>query len=489
MLHFTRCHVNALAAICLALVAVCPTQTHADEIQPDIQSLWLELIPVFPDAGPAAEMQPAFRMGSMVHQYQTDIAIGSDGSTYCLCLVYVGPENAYQRQVVLVKYSAAGRPLWHRVLSGEDREEHFLGQDIALDEADNVYIAGAIARRRDRATQVQGLVVSYTAAGRHRWTHEMPHADREATSQYAAIAIQGDAVLLAGSARSRVVRGARVVRGGSMMDAFVTCLRSNGDLVWARQFQADEREHSEAVDIVVTPSGRICVAGNLTYRPLPRNDPRPEQEHGFVMGLDQGGEERWRTVIGQDAIPPGVPDDRVSSGCLSIAVDRDSNLYVLGANSPMDSGRSVPREARLAMGLLMTKLSDAGDIHWAHYIPNKFADNVSGFSPGRLEVGPAGDLWIPGIIDSNMGTPGIMRYDTDGNRLSIVRYAENDHYHACHALGFGPGENTVTVSGLFGPPRGNLLFGQEDNRPAPTPPSFFFARLDAQAGELVELDE
>lgn len=181
---------------------------------------------------------------------------------------------------------------------------------IAVDRAGDVYVAGTYQRELDlhgavihNGVENDVFVAKFDARGAHRWNTRL--ADRgclDARGNALALGPDGD-VYVAGLACRRVT-----FEGEPAPDrderatphAFVARLSDAGAVRWLQSLEASER--SEAIDLALSPDGRVVVAGlfdgSITLDGASRAS---RMSDVFVASWSADGSRRWvRTLGGVD---------------------------------------------------------------------------------------------------------------------------------------------------------------------------------------------
>jgi hypothetical protein len=271
----------------------------------------------------------------------------------------------------VLKLDTGGNFVWAKQAGGNGGQ---FGQDIALDEAGNVYVTG----------------------------------------------------LFDGSADFDPGPGGPLANMGGR-DSFVWKLTSGGNHVWARQFGGSGAGDSAfARGIAVDCLGHVHTTGNF-YGTVDF-DPGSgtvnlniNQGPVFVSKLDSAGQFIWARNMASN---PGVPGAQGSA----IAVDERGNVYttghfsgIIGENHDFDPGPGVANlVTRNGLSdVFVSKLDGNGNYDWA------FSLGASdGYAQGNgLTLDAAGDVYITGLFDGTTAN-----FDPDPDRSDFILSGVNDVY-------------------------------------------------------------
>jgi len=228
--------------------------------------------------------------------------------------------------IFVAKCDSAGHFLWARGAGGTNDD---VGNGIAVDAANNVYVTGAFAGAATFAsTNLAGtgtngsrdiFVAKYDSSGSLLWVRQAGGANDD----------QGDAIA-ADSAGNAYVTGkifgaaafgnTNVIGRG--VDMFLAKYDSVGNLLWARVAGGNSIYGDGGFGVTLDPSGNPCVAGYFSGIANfgPTNVPTAGLEDIFVAKYDYAGNLLWVRQAGGSDLDVGY----------AIAGDGAGNLYLTG---------------------------------------------------------------------------------------------------------------------------------------------------------------
>lgn len=118
----------------------------------------------------------------------TSLAVNANGDAY-IAVWRIRPSSSYDRDCILVKYSASGQELWNRIIDSRDDEESCR---VAVDDAGSAYLAFARVPLVDSVSvggTPETYLAKYDAAGNQLWLRSVAPLFTRSTDDRAAIAI------------------------------------------------------------------------------------------------------------------------------------------------------------------------------------------------------------------------------------------------------------------------------------------------------------
>jgi beta-propeller repeat-containing protein len=256
---------------------------------------------------------------------QVGVAVGSDGSVYVAGSVRLG----FNQQIFITKFASNGTVLWHKVWNTPESGGETQGQDVAIDAAGNIYVAGVTPR--PDPNQPGGIIgfdvalLKVDSAGNLIWQRTV--AAGETIDSRGGVAVAPDG--------SVYVAGGRFDQRTSDLNALVLKFGSDGSLLWNRNWGG--RSGDDAAGVIVRADGAILVSGNT-------NSFGSGSDDAFLLRLEPNG----RVT---DAMTWGGP--LVDHGD-SIAINSGGNVVIGGtAEGPPYSFLGAPMRVskdRAALG-------------------------------------------------------------------------------------------------------------------------------------------
>ncbi|MFA6034577.1 MAG: SBBP repeat-containing protein, partial [Myxococcota bacterium] len=197
--------------------------------------------------------------------------------------------------MAVARYSASGERIWTRLLGAANATVS--GKGIAVDHANNVYVAGDTDGTLDGESLLGPkaiFIAKYDPTGLLLWTRSYSQSGTELTTS--GIAVGGDGgIYLSGSGRGPIEEYKIYPETGY---AYVARFNPAGDMQWFKPFgwPADEwqMDAADANGIAVGNDGSVYVVGDTG-----------EGGGGrlmFVASYDSAGENRWFNTFGQSGM-------------------------------------------------------------------------------------------------------------------------------------------------------------------------------------------
>jgi outer membrane protein assembly factor BamB len=254
----------------------------------------------------------------------------------------------------VVKYSTDGLILWQKLLFRDNGV--VIGEDIAIDNNDNVYICGH--------TQLQGVlpaafVVKYNASGNILWQRVLGEGDG-GTYIWDSIASDNNSVYLCGY--------------GTISNVYNIMLAkydANGHILWQRTLGGEGIDSGSGV--AIDNDGNVYVTGTNADDDL------------VIAKYDTNGTILWqRKLSGAGAVNDGGRD---------IAVDSSGNAYVCGYTAIQDTGY-----------ILIAKYDANGNILWQRTL----GGNIDDESGEGITLDNNNNLCISGYIYGLTGASSVL---------------------------------------------------------------------------------
>ena len=225
-------------------------------------------------------------------------------------------------------------------------------------------------------------------------------------------------------------------------DIFIQKLDSQGNFVWAKSFGGSLID--EGLDIVVTSSNEIVIAGTFTltvdFDPGPGtfNLNAPSDGRIFLLKLDSSGNFVWAKAIGGSS----YYDGNVNIERHSLDIDDNDNLFLIGDfdDSPDfdPSASTLNLTSNGSKDVFIISLDNSGNLIWVKSFGGTDRDLPIGISiDGSGNIITAGEFESTTIdLDPGSGTFNIsatenvnsfvQKLDANGNFLWALSYGDGD---------------------------------------------------------------
>ena len=337
-----------------------------------------------------------------------DVAVAPDGSVYVTGLTFVDGNRA-----LVLKYSPDGTLIWQRVFGGNahgdavtvgadgsvyvtgalrdpsDSEDLFViklspdgtqqwfkrwgadgvfeaGQGIAVGPDGNLYVAGVAPRAGADPFlgQFDAMVLKLDPSGNVLW--QRAFAGGDVADARGGIDVGADGAVYVGG-------GFQGPSGsGFTNEALLMRLTSDGDLVWARQW-----ENGFAEAVAVAPDGQVVFAGTVSDA---------DGDDAFVLRLAPGGKTTSANRWGGSSFDAGQGIAVAPDGTISLGASASAPPYALG------DARGRTSRARLTVSTPATPLVDAAGIvvdpAGVAETPNGTTTYAGGFDAALVRIRP-----------------------------------------------------------------------------------------------------
>lgn len=461
------------------------------------------------------------------------IAVDSEGNVY---VTGTSDGGATGRDIATIKYDANGNQLWVARYGDDGSASGEEARAIAVDEAGNIYVCG---RSSDPTTfGVSCVTIKYDSDGNPLWIAHfsgmgaafpaalrLDHAgnpllacttlsgDPEnlrmaiVTLKYS---VQGDLIWAAyhnASSTSRDRASALAVdrqgniyvvgttrKPSSSEDIVLVKYDPNGNLLWSDCYNSPQDRSEAAAAIALDPAGNVLVMGRTasiwgepvaaTLLKYTRDGVRQwgvqylfDNSVAPALGVDANGNatltgsSQWDFItvqfnpIGQKIwIAQYNGPGWTSEGASGVLLDRSGNVLVLGSTY----------NGYCRGDVLVHKYTPVGRLIWEDRYGTR--DNET---PSAFALDNADNLYVAGFVSDPSGAAAdclLMKYDSQGNRLWVVRYDSPDQvadrarilvvdpsgYSYVVGETFNAGANKFNLLILRYDPSGNLLWARRD---------------------------
>jgi hypothetical protein len=318
------------------------------------------------------------------------IAVDGSGNVYVAGyspITWGSPIRPYTsgNDAFVAKLDNSGGLIWNTFLGGGGADE---GRGIAVDGSGNVYVAGL-------SDATWGSPVRLYASGNDAFAAKLDSSGGltwntflggDGSDSSWSIAVDGSGnVYVAGTSATTWGLPVRPYTSGS--DAFAANLDSGGALIWNTFLGGSGGESGRG--IAVDGSSNVYVAGISTATwGSPVRAYTPSTCDAFAAKLDSSGALTWNTFLGGSQYDNG----------LSIAVDRISNVYVVG--SSYATWGSPVRPYTSDEDAYAAKLDSNGGLIW-----NTFFGGSGTDTGNDMAIDGGGNVYATGYSSATWGSP------------------------------------------------------------------------------------
>lgn len=301
----------------------------------------------------------------------------------------------------IAKYTAAGDLLWARRFGGEDYD---LVNDMACDDAGNIYLAGRFLGTADfdpsdavvlhsSPSQFMGYALKLTSAGEFSWVRMLTG---EGYTEPTALAVNRDGTV----ALTGVFDGTVDLDPGTQasqtaiqtsrgdLDVFVTRWDTTGAFLWGTSIGSPDAEF--AADVAIDAVGDIVVAGDYKGTIAAWALTSAGERDVFVAKYRQAGDS-WNASLG------GTGNELASA----VTLDAAGNVYVTGSFQKMADFDPAETQFFLTAAdtndfgsdVFVGRLSESGEFRWAARLGN---NNPLSESSSDIAALPSGSVVVTG---------------------------------------------------------------------------------------------
>ena len=287
--------------------------------------------------------------------------------------------------------SAGGGPpaqLWQKALGGTDVDR---GEDIAVDQAGNVYVTGYFAGTADLgggnviSTKKSHdiFVTSFSAAGAHRWQKNLGGASSDHGAAIAATS--AGEVYVTGYFFDTADLGGGTVTSKGVTDIFLTSFSATGAHRWQKALGgiSVDSDGGIAVDNV----GNVYLSGafNDTADLGGGNATSKGSWDVLMTSFSAAGAHRWQKALG------GIGDDTAHG----VAVDSGGNVYLCGVFSGTSDLGGGNVSSKGDYDIFVTSFSAAGAHRWQKALGGAWGDYG-----GAIAIDTGGNVYLSGYFSA-----------------------------------------------------------------------------------------
>ncbi len=336
----------------------------------------------------------AKNFGGNTFENTDDIAVDDDGNTYitgtfrdAITFGDITLEGGESGNVFVTKLDGKGDTLWAKKFSNDKLSNY--DSDISTDNKGNTYITGrfedTITFGNTTLESSEGrdiFVTKLDSKGDVLWAKDLGSDNGDERANDIVLDAEGNAYI-AGRFEDTVTFGNTTLEGGESGDAFVAKLDSNGDVLWAKDFDGERGGYDDATSITLDSEGNAYITG--AFREL------NESGDVFVAKLDSEGDVQWEEVFdtnkNRNIVAKGITVDDTGNSYVtgyhfgeSISV---GNFMLYTQNDKSSSGNDA----------FIAKLDSEGEVKWAQNIGGNNPETISDIDINDGKIYIAGDFY------------------------------------------------------------------------------------------------
>ncbi|MBZ5712409.1 hypothetical protein [Nannocystis pusilla] len=321
--------------------------------------------------------------------------------------------------VVFLKLSPAGAPLWLRAFTGPG-EQRVSNLELCGDGF--VAVGDAAAGSLDLgggALPGTAWIGSFAADGTHRWSRTLVDVEENSRASFSGLDCDGAGRIVATGEYSRGVDfGEGPLEPALYGDGFVAMFDDSGATVWARPFNGTG-DRADGGHVAFTPAGEVVFTGtfNETVDLGGGVLTSVAAEDMLLAKLDGGGGHVWSQRIGGPGSHYGVGVAVGSAGQIAL-----SGLFT----HEVEIGPALfenPNPEDFSVDGLLAGFNPAGELQWATQLGSTSSAHIF-----AMEFDPADALVVTAILDETLsvrmfvGSDQTWDWTTDqlGNGLAAV---------------------------------------------------------------------
>ncbi|TNE50413.1 MAG: hypothetical protein EP343_08080 [Deltaproteobacteria bacterium] len=372
--------------------------------------------------------------------------------------------GSYKVQLFVGKLNTSGAWQWATAQGGVDNDEY--GENLAIDNAGNVYVAGHF--ESDGASTFGNttltskgnndiMVVKFNSSGIFQWVN---NAGSSGYDRAYDIAIDsGGNLLVTGHFSNNISFGSTNLSSKGGYDAFIAKLNANGSWLWANGAGGNSTDYGYRIAMdksdnayVVGYVRNIVTLGTFSLVTKGGYDI-------FVAKADKNGQWLWGQIAGSGGSDYGQ----------AIALDSSGNVYVTGhffslsASSHATFGSLSVKGKASNLNMFVAKLNSSGTWQWvkaglSSAASYAYAISVDGSGNVYASGYASGNLTFGSLSATNQGASDIFvtKLNSSGTFTGLQSYAGTS---ASHDYSFGIAQDTSGNTYITGYFSGEFVLG------------------------------
>lgn len=303
------------------------------------------------------------------------IAVDGTGNVYVTGYEEISPSDA---KMITIKYNSSGIHQW--TASYTSSYSTAIGNSIALDGLNNVYITGWSDTLISGSGKRQYTTIKYNLAGIQQWVKKYNFSNSDA-----------EAVMIKTDASANVyITGRSNAIGTTQWDFATVKYNTNGDQLWVSRFSSSNGiSEDAAAAMCLDNNGNVYVTGKGSFTSGAPYD-------YVTVKYNSSGAEQWGARYN------GTGNQSDAANC--IAVDAAGNVYV--------SGGSLGGAAE-GYDFATVKYSSSGIQQWAARYNNSSADYIY-----SMLIDDSENIYVSGFD----GAYKTIKYNSAGSELWGMRF-------------------------------------------------------------------
>ncbi|MCC2547602.1 SBBP repeat-containing protein [Hymenobacter sp. BT175] len=354
----------------------------------------------------------------------------------------------------LAKYDAAGKLQW---VQKTTIDENILWQDVAVDPAGSVYVAGSLSTTtrfgRDSLRSRGGdlFLAKYDGRGTVQWARKISGIEEDRGLDLSTDPV-GNVYLSSYFSRS-ITLGATTLTHeiGEETNPFIAKYDARGEVLWARKTPAPFYLAPDAAgNLYVTGSfsEKLTIGATMLTGTHPQNV--------FVAKYDAAGTAQWAHLVAGAEYITETALAVSSSGLVYVTGNFDSDTLVVGKTRLIRSGK--PDRAVPNYDAFLVQYAADGELQWARSVGRKQNDFCYGVAvDGQGSAYLAGHLNAPTQGYSPGRPPArfhlfVSKYSPAGKVQWVQQVAGSSGWDGAQGIAVDPTGNAYVTGFFFGKP-------------------------------------
>jgi len=359
--------------------------------------------------------------GTMTDRY---LGVTVDSKNNPICTGYAklgaiqeknGSSGMHAWDGIIMKYDSGLNPVWTKQIDGTVYTQ---GEDVATDQFDNVFVAGAHKGKSyigtDTITSYGDAdlwLAKFNSGGAYKWSFTAGGTGADGAA-HVAIAKNGNALFAGFYKYTLYILNDSAVSAG-YEDIFIASVSSMGNLSWLKSYGGDSNEI--LTGITTDPSGNIYITGYFKDTMKLGTLQLVSTGHfdGFVARLDANGNPVWATRFGSPSAGEYPQELNVSDNYkLFVTGQYFADSTVIGPDTLQSGGNG---------NLFFAEIDTGGSI-----IQSEGFGSVSSIDVAYgLHVDPNGNVFVSGSFNASMNLGAVTLVSLGAEDIFVFRYSDS----------------------------------------------------------------